>query len=128
VSYYVASAATPANGVHGSVSLDANGRYVIPNLPNGHRVKLGAYVPVVLGQTCAAHATMDTDTVMAALRTGCRRLAFSGTAALSQRLADMAAQLGAWDRHELQAPDLLRLSPDDDARTRCRAWLLDHKG
>jgi hypothetical protein len=81
-----------------------------------------------LGHEIVIDCGDDGGLVMAALRTGCRRLAFSGTAALSQRLADMAAQLGAWYRHELQAPDLLRLSPDDDARTRCRAWLLDHKG
>ena len=73
----------------------------------------------------------DAGLVMAALRTGCRRLAFSGPAAVSQRLAEMAAQLGAWYRHEDQtppaAPPMLCLSPDDDARSRCRAWLLDHR-
>jgi hypothetical protein len=68
----------------------------------------------------------DAGLAMAALRTGCRRLAFSGPAAVSQRLAEMAAEVGAWYRHEPQAPDVLCLSPDDDARSRCRAWLLDH--
>ena len=68
----------------------------------------------------------DAGLVMAALRTGCRRLAFSGPAAVSQRLAEMAAQVGAWYRHEGQAPGVLCLSPDDDARSRCRAWLRDH--
>jgi hypothetical protein len=70
----------------------------------------------------------DAGLVMAALRTGCRRLAFSGPAAVSQRLAEMAAQLGAWYRHEAEATPtvpMLCLSPDDDARSRCRAWLLD---
>jgi hypothetical protein len=70
----------------------------------------------------------DAGLAMAALRTGCRRLAFSGPAAVSQRLAEMAAQLGAWYRHEAEAPPMapmLCLSPDDDARSRCRAWLLD---
>jgi hypothetical protein len=67
----------------------------------------------------------DAGLVMAALRTGCRRLAFSGPAALSGRLADMAAQVGAWYRHEAQAPLMLDLLPEDDARCRCRAWLLD---
>ena len=67
----------------------------------------------------------DAGLVMAALRTGCRRLAFSGPAAVSQRLAEMAAEMGAWYRHEAQAPHVLCLSPDDDARSRCRAWLLD---
>jgi hypothetical protein len=73
----------------------------------------------------------DAGLVMAALRTGCRRLAFSGPAAVSQRLAEMAAQLGAWYRHEAEAPPtsptMLCLSPDDDARARCRAWLLDRR-
>ena len=69
----------------------------------------------------------DAGLVMAALRTGCRRLAFSGPAAVSQRLAEMAAELGAWYRHEVQAPLVLCLSPDDDARSRCRAWLLDRR-
>ena len=69
----------------------------------------------------------DAGLVMAALRTGCRRLAFSGPAAVSQRLAEMAAKVGAWYRHEAEAAPtpMLRLSPDDDARSRCRAWLLD---
>jgi hypothetical protein len=67
----------------------------------------------------------DAGLAMAALRTGCRRVAFAGPAAVSQRLAEMAAQLGAWYRHEVRAPRVLCLSPDDDARSRCRAWLLD---
>ena len=67
----------------------------------------------------------DAGLAMAALRTGCRRLAFSGKAAVSQRLAEMAAEMGAWYRHEARAPHVLCLSPDDDARSRCRAWLLD---
>jgi hypothetical protein len=66
----------------------------------------------------------DAGLVMAALRTGCQRLAFSGPAAVSQRLAEMAAEVGAWYRHETQA-HMLCLSPDDDARSRCRDWLLD---
>jgi hypothetical protein len=74
----------------------------------------------------------DAGLVMAALRTGCRRLAFSGPAAVSQRLAEMAAKVGAWYRHEAEATPtvpMLCLSPDDDARSRCRAWLLDaHRG
>jgi hypothetical protein len=67
----------------------------------------------------------DAGLVMAALRTGCRRLAFSGPAAVSQRLAEMAAEVGAWYRHEAEVPPVLCLSPDDDARSRCRAWLLE---
>jgi hypothetical protein len=68
----------------------------------------------------------DAGLVMAALRTGCGRLAFSGPAAVSQRLAEMAAEVGALYRHENETPDALCLSPDDDVRSRCRAWLLDH--
>jgi hypothetical protein len=67
----------------------------------------------------------DAGLAMAALRTGCRRLAFSGPAAVSQRLAEMAAEVGAWYRHEVEVPPVLCLSPDDDARSRCRAWLLE---
>lgn len=64
----------------------------------------------------------DAGLVMAALRSGCRRLAFSGPAALSGRLADMAAQCGAVYRHE-EHTTALRLAPEDDARSRCLAWL-----
>jgi hypothetical protein len=78
-----------------------------------------------LGHEIVIDCGDDAGLVMAALRTGCRRLAFSGAAALSQRLAEMAAQAGAVYRHETEAPRALRLSPDDDARSRCRAWLLD---
>jgi hypothetical protein len=67
----------------------------------------------------------DPGLAMAALRTGCLRLAFSGPAAVSQRLGEMAAEAGAWYRHETRAPRVLWLSPDDNVRSRCRAWLLD---
>jgi hypothetical protein len=80
-----------------------------------------------LGHEIVVDCGEDAGLAMAALRTGCRRLAFSGPAAVSQRLAEMAAELGAWYRHEAQAPPVLCLSPDDDARTRCRAWLLDRR-
>jgi hypothetical protein len=78
-----------------------------------------------LGHEIVVDCGGDAGLVMAALRTGCRRLAFSGPAAVSQRLGEMAAEVGAWYRHETQAPDVLWLSPDDDARSRCRAWLCD---
>ena len=42
----------------------------------------------------------DAGLVMAALRSGCRKLAFSGDRATAARLADMAAELGAELRHE----------------------------
>jgi class I fructose-bisphosphate aldolase len=70
----------------------------------------------------------DAGLVMAALRTGCRRVAFAGPAAVSQRLAEMAAEVGALYRYESEAPVLLWLSPDDDARARCHAWLGGHPG
>lgn len=66
----------------------------------------------------------DAGLVMAALRAGCGRLAFAGPAGLSERLAEMAAQAGVAYGHETEAPLMLCLSPDDDARSRCRAWLL----
>jgi hypothetical protein len=79
----------------------------------------------VLGHEIVLDCGDDAGLAMAALRTGCRRLAFSGPAAVSQRLAEMAAQLGAWYRHEAEAPPtspaMLWLSPDDDARSRCGA-------
>jgi hypothetical protein len=37
----------------------------------------------------------------------------------------MAAELGAWYRHEAEVLPVLCLSPDDDVRSRCRAWLLE---
>jgi hypothetical protein len=83
-----------------------------------------------VGQEIVIDCGDDAGLAMAALRTGCRRLAFSGPAAVSQRLAEMAAEVGAWYRHEAQTPltsPVLCLSPDDDARSRCRAWLLDQR-
>jgi hypothetical protein len=79
----------------------------------------------MLGHEIVVDCGDDAGVAMAALRTGCRRLAFSGPAAVSQRLAEMAAEVGAWYRHEAEVPPVLCLSPDDDARSRCRAWLLE---
>jgi hypothetical protein len=78
-----------------------------------------------LGHEIVVDCGDDAGLAMAALRTGCRRLAFSGPAAVSQRLAAMAAEAGACYRYEKRAPRVLCLSPDDDARSRCRAWLLE---
>jgi hypothetical protein len=78
-----------------------------------------------LGHEIVIDCGDDPGLAMAALRTGCRRLAFTGPAALSQRLAEMAAQVGVLYHHETEAPHALCLSPDDDARSRCRAWLLE---
>jgi hypothetical protein len=42
----------------------------------------------------------DPGLVMAALRSGCRKLVFTGSHASAGRLADMAAEVGAELRHE----------------------------
>jgi hypothetical protein len=65
----------------------------------------------------------DAGLVMAALREGCRRLVFSGSGEVAQKLADMAGQIGAELRHETVPPDALVLSPEDDARVAVLAWL-----
>ena len=76
-----------------------------------------------LGHELVIDCGDDAGLVMAALRIGCRKLAFAGGAELSQRLGDMAAELGAEFRYEVVPPDVLGLGPDDDARARCLAWL-----
>jgi hypothetical protein len=63
----------------------------------------------------------DAALVMAALRTGCRQIAFSGTAEQGRRLADMAEQLGATLVVEASAPELVLLQPEDDAAAILRA-------
>jgi acyl-CoA reductase-like NAD-dependent aldehyde dehydrogenase len=65
----------------------------------------------------------DAGVVMAALREGCRRLIFSGSAEIAQKLADMAGQIGAELRHETAPPDALVLWPEADARAAVLAWL-----
>jgi hypothetical protein len=65
----------------------------------------------------------DAGLVMAALRIGSRRLAFSGDAEVAKRLADMAGQLGAELRHEVAPPQVLTLSPESDVRAAALAWL-----
>lgn len=77
-----------------------------------------------LGHELVIDCGDDAGLVMAALRIGCRKLAFSGGAELSQRLGDMAAELHAEFRHEVVPPDVLGLGPDDHARARCLAWLM----
>jgi hypothetical protein len=63
----------------------------------------------------------DAGLVMAALRTGCRRIVFSGSTELARRLADMAGQLGATLVVEAQAPEVVMLQPEDDAAAIVRA-------
>jgi hypothetical protein len=65
----------------------------------------------------------DPGIVMAALRTGCRRLSFSGSADAARRLGEMAEQAGAVLAHETTAPDALELAPEDDAAAMVRAAL-----
>ena len=64
----------------------------------------------------------DAGLVMAALRTGCRQLTFSGSAELAARLAGIAVQHGATFRHETAPPDALMLDPDADPRLALEAW------
>ena len=76
------------------------------------------------GQELLIDCGDDPGLVMAALRTGCRKLAFSGAADTARRLGDMAQQTGAILIHERKPPAALELAPEDDAARACRAWLL----
>ncbi|MGH6944463.1 MAG: hypothetical protein ACREH6_09615 [Geminicoccaceae bacterium] len=79
---------------------------------------------VALGHELLIDCGDDAGLVMAALRTGCRRLAFSGDPEIAQKLADMADQLGAELHHESAAPpEILLLMPETDARSAVLAWL-----
>jgi hypothetical protein len=69
----------------------------------------------------------DAGLVMAALRTGCRRISFSGSAELARRLGDMAAQLGAVLIMEAQAPEVLMLHPEANPAATLRARLCGTK-
>jgi hypothetical protein len=69
----------------------------------------------------------DAGLVMAALRTGCRRIVFSGSDELARRLSDMAAQLGAVVVVEAQAPEAVMLQPEDDPAAILRARLCGTK-
>jgi hypothetical protein len=63
----------------------------------------------------------DAGLVMAALRTGCRKLAFSGSSELAAKLADLAAQHVATLRHETAPPDALLLPAGADPRPALQA-------
>jgi hypothetical protein len=65
----------------------------------GYLQALGA----AAGQELLIDCGDDAGLVMAALRSGCRKLAFSGSRATAARLADMAAELDAELRHEAVA-------------------------
>lgn len=65
----------------------------------------------------------DAGLVMAALRTGCRKLAFAGTNSEQQRLNQIAGRYQAEIRKPTdRSPPCLALSPDDDG-TVVRSWL-----
>jgi hypothetical protein len=65
----------------------------------------------------------DAGLVMAALRMGCRRIAFSGSAELARRLRDMAEQQGAVLVVEVQAAEVVMLQAEDDTAVVLRAHL-----
>jgi hypothetical protein len=65
----------------------------------------------------------DAGLVMAALRTGCRRLVFQGSEKVRRRLEDMAERRGAELVAEAPAPEMLILLPEDDAAAALRSRL-----
>jgi acyl-CoA reductase-like NAD-dependent aldehyde dehydrogenase len=67
-----------------------------------------------VGQELLIDCGDDAGLVMAALRTGCRRLVFRGSEEIRRRLEDMAEQRGAELVAEAPAPEMLILLPDDD--------------
>ena len=76
-----------------------------------------------VGQELVIDCGDDAGLVMAALRTGCRRLVFSGSEEIGRRLADMAEQLGAELVAEAHAPEALILQPEDDVAAVLRSRL-----
>jgi hypothetical protein len=76
-----------------------------------------------LGRELLVDCGDDAGLVMAALRTGCRRIAFSGSDELACQLADMAAQFGAVLDVEAHDPEVVMLQPEDDAAALLRARL-----
>jgi hypothetical protein len=75
------------------------------------------------GQELLIDCGDDAGLVMATLRTGCRRLVFSGSERIRRRLEDMAVQLGADLLGEAGAPEMLILQPEDDAAALVRSRL-----
>ena len=78
---------------------------------------------VAAGQELLIDCGDDPGLVMAALRTGCRKLAFSGNTELAEKLTDLAAQYGATLRHETAPPDALLLPAGADPEPALRARL-----
>jgi hypothetical protein len=85
----------------------------------GYLKSLGA----LAGQELVIDCGDDPGLAMAALRTGCRRLAFAGAPETARRLGEMAEQVGASLVHETGFRAALVLAPEDDAARACRAWL-----
>jgi hypothetical protein len=75
------------------------------------------------GQELVIDCGDDAGLVMAALRTGCRRLVFSGSEEIGRRLGDMAEELGAELVAEAHVPEVLILQPEDDAAAVLRSRL-----
>lgn len=87
----------------------------------------GAYGALCLAPD-AAHAGRvvldcgdDAGLAMGALRSGWKRIAFTGGATLRRRLADMAGKSGAALVDPPPAPEVI-LRPGEDAADRLRAW------
>ncbi len=81
-----------------------------------------------LGHELLVDCHDDAGLVMAALRTGCRKITFSGRPDIHKRLAEMADQQGAEVRFEPEHPEhCLLLSPEDDDE-RIRQWLDRYSG
>ena len=76
-----------------------------------------------LGEELTIDCGDDAGIAMAALRTGCRRLSFSGTEDLAERLSEMADQLDAVVVHETTAPAMLELLPGEDVAALLRERL-----
>jgi hypothetical protein len=77
-----------------------------------------------LGRPLIVDCGADAGLVMAALRTGCRTLAYAGPHETFERLAEMADQVGAALRHEPAPPEVLPLDPEDEPGLALRRHLL----
>ncbi|MGI9491744.1 MAG: hypothetical protein ACR2QF_05005 [Geminicoccaceae bacterium] len=78
-----------------------------------------------LGHELVIDCHDDAGLVMAALRTGCSKIIFSGSKDIHKRLVEMARHQQAWVRLETSLPALhLSLSPDDGAE-HAHEWLLN---
>jgi fructose/tagatose bisphosphate aldolase len=75
------------------------------------------------GQDLVIDCGNDAGLVMAALRTGCRRLVFAGSEEMRRRLGEMAEQLGAELIAAAPDPETLVLQPEDDAAALLRSRL-----